>query len=299
MNDNNQGIEELKKSFGRVYDGANRLQREYDLVKEAQKLDIPFEIYRHLYELRQEEHIEPYPKPKHWQETPGKWSEWFIRLPKNKKLFLFRKGIIKLVQSGVAITAIVGLVNYIIEVPKRQKQSHYQAWQIINSAVGQQGNGGRIEALQDLNSDGVNLQGLTVIDANLSGINLKKANLAYANFQKNTIQQANLQEAKLYYANLQKAYFYETNLQGANLQGANLQEANLWKANLQGADLWKANLRGANLQGANLETTQNLTPEQIRAAVNWDKAKYSPQFSQKLGLLPETPTSITDKKGKP
>lgn len=139
-----------------------------------------------------------------------------------------------------------------------------------------------------------NLQGVILTRANLQEAYLQEANL-----EKAYLAGANLQEAFLG-ANLKEAFLSEANLQEANLEKANLQKAIFWKANLKGAylleanlqesDLLKANLQGANIQGANFQGAKNLTPEQVKAAKNWDKAKYDLEFLKQLGI-PETATS--------
>ncbi|WP_292732583.1 pentapeptide repeat-containing protein [Nostoc sp. JL31] len=53
------------------------------------------------------------------------------------------------------------------------------------------------------------------------------------------------------------------------------------------ANLRYANLSSADLSGANLSYAKNLTPEQVKSAENWDKAKYDKDFRAKLGLPPE------------
>lgn len=74
----------------------------------------------------------------------------------------------------------------------------------------------------------------------------------------------------------------ETDLSDANLKGAYLDGADLEGANLEGADLsnaifWvKKSGRKAN----------NITPDQIKEAKNWEKATYSPEFREELGLPP-------------
>ncbi|MEG4506812.1 pentapeptide repeat-containing protein [Microcoleus sp. F6_B4] len=50
-------------------------------------------------------------------------------------------------------------------------------------------------------------------------------------------------------------------------------------ANLSGANLSDADLSLANLSGA-----KNLTPEQVKSAKNWQKARYDEDFHKKLGL---------------
>ena len=60
MSNNSPSIDELRESFNRVYYGPDRLQREYDLVREAERLGVPLDTYRRLYELRFSEEIAPF-----------------------------------------------------------------------------------------------------------------------------------------------------------------------------------------------------------------------------------------------
>ena len=76
---------------------------------------------------------------------------------------------------------LVAVLFYFAESGDRLKQKHYQAWQVINTAQGKGGNGGRIDALQELNRDGVPLVGVDLSMAFLQGIQLKGVNLPRAN----------------------------------------------------------------------------------------------------------------------
>ena len=55
---------------------------------------------------------------------------------------------------------LLAVVSYFSESKDRIKQKHYQAWQVINSAQGKGGSGGRIDALEELHADGVPLVGV-------------------------------------------------------------------------------------------------------------------------------------------
>ena len=203
--------------------------------------------------------------------------------PQNPAALLFDNA------EGIAITS-AGIV-YIFEGRDREKRDHYEAWQVINSARGQGGSGGRIQALEALNRDGVDLEGLSAPEADLSGINLGGAKLARANLAKTDLDAANLSwtdlqganlsganlnETILYRANLQKAVLERANLQGANLRSADLQRAVLRWANLEGTNLEGANLQKASFHGANLKNTslidadlqgaQQLTQDQLSQA---------------------------------
>jgi hypothetical protein len=111
--------------------------------------------------------------------------------------------------------------------------SSYQAWQVINSAQGKGGSGGRVEALAALLRNGESLAGITLDDAWLEGVALPRGILTRA-----SLQSANLARA---------------DLSGANLEGADLREANLVAADLRGARLRGANVAGARLSAATLD----------------------------------------------
>jgi hypothetical protein len=99
------------------------------------------------------------------------------------------------------------MVMFVLEADDRAKERHYRAWELINSARGFPGDGGRRDTLRDLNEDGVDLPA----------------------------------------APLAKACLEEVELQGAHLLGASLSRSFLHRARLSGAFLLKANLSGAFL----------------------------------------------------
>lgn len=121
--------------------------------------------------------------------------------------------------------------------------SNYQAWQVINSAQGKGGSGGRIEALGDLLRNGVSLNGIR-----LDGAWLEEVQLPRARMLRSSLRGANLTRA---------------NLAGANLEGADLTDADLLAA-----DLTSANLRGATLAGARLSAA-TLDGADLREVVGW------------------------------
>src|SRR5215831_18263254 len=87
---------------------------------------------------------------------------------------------------------LVAVFFYFAESGNRVKQKHYQAWQVINTAQGKGGSGGRIEALQELNADKVPLVGVDVSSAFLQGLTLERANLLRANFSAADVRRSDL-----------------------------------------------------------------------------------------------------------
>src|SRR6266849_668665 len=107
---------------------------------------------------------------------------------------------------------LIAVIFYFGESGDRLKQKHYQAWQVINTAQGKGGNGGRIEALQELNTDGISLVGVDLSDAFLQGVHLERASLARSNFNA---------------ADLRESDFSLADFSDADLQSANLRQSTL------------------------------------------------------------------------
>lgn len=262
-----------------------------------------------IYKDRQKEYSdEDYQKAREYLEQNSKRVKSYIRLNRllapvfwtgrrfeDLATVLHRLAIFKILDLVGKAAIVLAVFIYFAEAADRQKQSNYRAWQIINSASGQKSDGGRKEALEDLNENGVplvgvnlqnadlpevnlegasfwgaNLEGASFRNANLEGADLSGANLEgaflsdanlegaffwSANLERAKLGSANLKEANFWKANLERAFFGWTNLEGASFDGANLEEASFWDANLKGASFWNANLEGAYLRGANLEGT--------------------------------------------
>ncbi len=195
----------------------------------------------------------------------------------------------QLLEYAGRLTVLVAVIFYFLEAPERCKQAHYQAWQLINSAQGQTGSGGRIEALQDLNNDHVSLVGLAAPNAHLEGINLPNAILWNVNLSGANLSSATLNGADIHGASLTSATLNGATLTDADLSGADLSSATLTYANFAGAYLTDTNLEGADLEGADLREVEGLTIDQIKAAKNWELAKYDDAFHAQIGLPPAPP----------
>src|SRR4051794_3115445 len=160
-------------------------------------------------------------------ERPGGWEQWKERHPRWPRLtagewalewlvcWCRSLAIFEALELAGRLSLIVALVLWFREAPDRAKQKHYRAWDLINSARGSTGDGGRRDALRDLNE----------ADVSLAGAPLAKAFLARVNFPRADLTDADLTDADLAGANLAGA-----DLKGAHLAGADLKGANLWKA---------------------------------------------------------------------
>jgi hypothetical protein len=158
-----------------------------------------------------------------------------------------------------SLGVLVAVSFYFAESGDRVKQRHYQAWQVVNTAQGKGGSGGRIEALQELNADRVPLIGVDASGAFLQGIHLSGAKLVRANFSSADLRSSDFGEADLADADLRSANFRDSSLGSTDLRGADLTESDLSGANMSNAQLGRGSLAGADLSYANL------------AGVRWDQ----------------------------
>src|ERR1017187_5247211 len=160
------------------------------------------------------------PRPHSWSQykencmpiaLPFRALEWSLQW---SAYYLSRWALLEVLEYLSVLSVLFAVIFYFTESGDRQKQKHYPAWQLVNTAQGKGGSGGRIEALQELNPDHVPLVGVNAAGAFLQGIQL---------------QGAKLEGADLYDAGLVNA-----GLRGAHLSGTNLQNADLRNVNLQG-----------------------------------------------------------------
>jgi Pentapeptide repeats (8 copies) len=167
--------------------------------------------------------------------------------------FLSNWKFLEVLEYMSSLSILVAVIFYFSESGDRAKQKHYQAWQVINTAQGKGGSGGRLEALQELNSDRVPLVGVDVSGAYLQGIRLAGGKLVRCNFsaadaRNGDFRDADFADADLRAANFRYSNFYKASLQRAQLDNADLAGADLSSADLSGATLADADLRNANLR---------------------------------------------------
>ena len=163
------------------------------------------------------------------------------------------------------LAIVVAVITWIAQSGAREREANYEAWRVINSAQGQEGSGGRVEAIENLYRGEESLVGLSAADAFLANIDLYEediggADLDSANLQKADLGGADLHEASLWRAVLRGSYLAKdpvtgtaSDLGGADLSNSDLRESDLTKANLAGANLYFANLTEATLAGADLQ----------------------------------------------
>ena len=198
-------------------------------------------------------------RPLNWQShidsAPAQWAlpfhalEWLLQWT---AYYLSRWALLEVLEYLGSLSVLIAVIFYFAESGDRRKQKHYQAWQVINTAQGKGGNGGRIEALAELNEDGVSLVGVDVSDAFLQGVRLVKAGLARSNFEACDLRDAVLRSSDFHFANLHSANFRQADLSGGNFTSASLADSDLNSADLSYTDLTDADLSRADLRNANL-----------------------------------------------
>jgi len=190
----------------------------------------------------QREARQPILIPLHWVEWACRWLVYWL----SGWAFL------EVLEYVGTLSIFFAVVSYFAESGDRTKQKHYQAWQVINTAQGKGGAGGRIDALEELNKDGVPLIGVDVSDAFLQGVDLERGELGRSNFSSADVRGGGFKAARLEFANLASANIRNGNFQNADLRDATLQDADLQNANLGDADLERADLSKADLRYADL-----------------------------------------------
>jgi hypothetical protein len=161
--------------------------------------------------------------------------------------YLSHWSLLEILEYFGRFTVLLAVIFYFKEAPDRLKQKHYQAWQVINSASGKSGNGGRLDAMEQLNADKVSLVAVDVSKAFLQGLELPEADLHFA-----VMQGCDLRNCNLEHANLVGADLNESNLRGGNLRGIHADGADLFNVDLTGADLSGAELTHADLRNADM-----------------------------------------------
>ena len=180
--------------------------------------------------------------------------------------FLSRWAFLEVLEYLGSFSILIAVIFYFSESGARLQQKHYQAWQVINTAQGKGGSGGRIEALQELNQDDVPLVGVDVSSAFLQGVNLRRAQMVRSNLNAVDARNGNFERADLMEANLKAGNFRGSNFSGANLENDDLSETDFCGASFSGAALDGATLDGAELGNTDLSNIKWQKISSIRGA---------------------------------
>jgi uncharacterized protein YjbI with pentapeptide repeats/ABC-type sugar transport system substrate-binding protein len=245
-----EGFMTINKSFSYINSINDPILREYEMIQECKRLDIPLESYLRLLEeyLRVNEDAKlnnKLLKPvKFMDQRLGDFVAWC------EQISLYKLSVV----VGQA-TLLLAMGSYFTDAPQRHQQALNDAKKMILDNAKLRYNESRIEAFEFLNQNCTSMVGIESPNADISNIALNKCyefHIDFENFLKKPIL-FHYKGAKLSHANLEGANLAGANLAGANLAGANLAGANLAGANLKSTNFRRANLEGANLKGANIQ----------------------------------------------
>lgn len=165
---------------------------------------------------------------------------------------LQRWSLVDFLEIVARFSIIIAVIAYLAGEEERVQQRHTELWRTLVLAQGKSGSGGRVSALESLNTDLVDLSGVNVQNAYLREVQLDASVLIDARLDSADLTSSNLCLAQMEGASLRGASLPFANLRGADLRRANLEGANLAYADLTGATLRRANLSGADLEGTML-----------------------------------------------
>ena len=234
---------------------------------------------------------------------PLRWAEYKPRAPRRllwpfygltwaadwAAYMLGKWPLVELLEYLGSFSILFVTIFYFAGAPDRLKQKHYQAWQVINTAEGKGGNGGRIDALQELNDDRVSLIGVEATNAYLEGVRLERAEARRANFSNSDLRRARFKGAGLQDADFRWANLRGADLRECNLAGSQLGDADLVGANLAGADFAQVSLEGADLREADLGGVRNWRAIKAVGKANLSGVRNAPEgfvaWARKLGAI--------------
>jgi len=215
-----------------------------------------------------EERKRPHPWTDRKRTIPG-WSVPFVALDwvfEWTAFLLSKWAFLEVLEYVGTLSILVAVFFYFHDSGNRIKQRHYQAWQVINTAQGKGGSGGRVEALQELNHDGVPLVGVDVSGAFLWGVQLGRARLLRSNFSAADARNSDFKDADLQDSDLHSANFRYSTFQNASLLRAQMDDADFEGADLSHADLSGATLDDTDLRFVSLASTNWIGIRSIRGA---------------------------------
>jgi uncharacterized protein YjbI with pentapeptide repeats len=135
------------------------------------------------------------------------------------------------------------------------RTTHYAAWALIATAAGKSGELGRINALENLNRDGVSLDGIDLSKAVLPGIKLPGVSLRFATFDHTQLSDAKFacdpfkaSISRLLNIDTCTADFYGVTFKQAELANVDLGHSSLDRVNFISSNLYNPNMRMAHLK---------------------------------------------------
>ena len=213
--------------------------------------------------------VDPKSRPPTWSDHKARHPRWFVRsilavewATEWLVYTLKRWAFVELLSIAGSFALLATLFGYCRGADDRvraqqdaRKARQFQAWQVINSAQGKPGNGGRTQALEDLAADSVDLSGVDLSGSWLEGLTLPSVRFVGLKADSANLRFADLRGADLKYADFYGADLSYADLRGADLFGARLSTARLDSACLDGANLTMAVVDSAILNHVSMRNT--------------------------------------------
>ncbi len=172
-------------------------------------------------------------------------SSWYVRpfVWIELKLEVFadwvgRLAVFRILEYAGRLTIVVALLVWLFGFAERHQAEVRAAWSLLNSS-----GGGRLEALQYLATQEIDLRGTDGSDGYFGAIDLGGEDLRWSDFS-----QANLDDAILNGADLRGVRLEGASLDGATLNGADLREVRLESTELNSISAARANLAGVSIK---------------------------------------------------
>jgi hypothetical protein len=168
------------------------------------------------------------------------------------------------------LTVLVAVIGWIADYPERKQAAIRAAWSVLNS----QG-GGRIDSLEYLVRNNVDLKGLFGTNGYFAGVKLEGQDLRWSN-----LENANFEDSKLEGANLQGSLLSGVSFKNARLTRVSFRYSRLYPraANFEGADIAEADFR--DIIVSDLEAYRMLA-----AARNWQKALFDETTRKRIACV--------------
>jgi uncharacterized protein YjbI with pentapeptide repeats len=133
--------------------------------------------------------------------------------------------------------------------------------------------------LEKLCFEGAVINCCNLTEALLNEGNFRKVEFIDTDFTEVVASGADFTKARFIGARLEKGVFFDAKFTSASVSFSDLQNALF-----HGADFTGAKLNGSDIAGASFIGAKGLTVDQIKAAQNYEQAKYDSWFCKELGI---------------
>jgi len=171
----------------------------------------------------------------------------------------------KVVETLGKFAIVVTVIQWLLEAPQRNNAAIFQAWQVINSAAGQAGSSGRVQALDELAQKHVDLEDLIIRGAVLKGLRLPRARLPFADFRDSKISNSDFHQADIVRGNFSHSELREDRFDGASLDRTDFSHSSFSKTSFvtvygsfwrEGAEQRSSGHTDTSLEGARFTHAQ-------------------------------------------